>query len=338
MESLSFISNKELCESIGKLRGQERECLAEVVRHLAEIDQRGVFRDWGYSSLFVYCRDGLGYVEASAYRRVQAARALKRHPEIYEKLKAGTLTLYGVGEVMKVQEREKRGELLQRVEGKSRREVEEIVLPFKAPEISKPERVCLKRVAVAKPLENDLFADQSASEARKMQTQELEFQVSFSASQEFMDLFARVKALVPGYQPDMKAVFECVLREYEKRHSPVEREKRRAQRKKKASVKRTRKPGSRPRAIGAAVRDRVVIRDGAQCSFISDDGVRCGCREGLEFDHIRPRGLGGANNASNLRLLCRAHNQLAAEQVYGREFMQSKIAERCAHEIRSSSR
>src|SRR4051812_35745047 len=33
--------------------------------------------------------------------------------------------------------------------------------------------------------------------------------------------------------------------------------------------------------------------------------------------HIRPHALGGPNTRENLRLLCPAHNQLAAIQVFG---------------------
>ena len=39
----------------------------------------------------------------------------------------------------------------------------------------------------------------------------------------------------------------------------------------------------------------------------------------LELDHAKPRALGGGDEAENLRIRCRAHNQLWAEQSYGRE-------------------
>ncbi|MBK9322947.1 MAG: HNH endonuclease [Bdellovibrionaceae bacterium] len=34
----------------------------------------------------------------------------------------------------------------------------------------------------------------------------------------------------------------------------------------------------------------------------------------LEVDHIKPLALGGEHRAENLRILCRAHNQLAAKK------------------------
>ncbi|WP_371869309.1 HNH endonuclease [Anaeromyxobacter diazotrophicus] len=41
----------------------------------------------------------------------------------------------------------------------------------------------------------------------------------------------------------------------------------------------------------------------------------------LELDHIHPVALGGRSTADNLRLVCRTHNSLHAEQVFGREHM-----------------
>ncbi len=73
--------------------------------------------------------------------------------------------------------------------------------------------------------------------------------------------------------------------------------------------------------IPAAVRREVWKRDGGRCAWKGDDGRRCDSRWQLEVDHVRPLRLGGTLSIGNLRLLCRAHNMLHAEQVYGREHM-----------------
>jgi 5-methylcytosine-specific restriction endonuclease McrA len=78
--------------------------------------------------------------------------------------------------------------------------------------------------------------------------------------------------------------------------------------------------------ITNAVRRRVFERDGLRCTFVSADGRRCEASAFLELDHAEPKGLGGESDAGNLRVLCRAHNQLAAERFYGRDRM-----ERCRH-------
>jgi 5-methylcytosine-specific restriction endonuclease McrA len=85
---------------------------------------------------------------------------------------------------------------------------------------------------------------------------------------------------------------------------------------------------SRPNraSITRATRREVVERDGWRCSFVADDGRRCDARAFLEFDHETPRGLSGGSDAENLRLLCRAHNRLAAERIYGKGHISQAIA------------
>jgi 5-methylcytosine-specific restriction endonuclease McrA len=78
------------------------------------------------------------------------------------------------------------------------------------------------------------------------------------------------------------------------------------------------------RHIPAAVKREVVERDGHRCTFVSETGHRCEATSGLEFDHIRPFAMGGVTSAANLRLCCRDHNQYAAEQEFGCEFMDTK--------------
>ena len=72
------------------------------------------------------------------------------------------------------------------------------------------------------------------------------------------------------------------------------------------------------------LREDVLARDGHRCSFVSDDGHRCSERAGLECDHVVPFAMGGKTELSNLRTLCRAHNQLFAERAFGAEFMAEK--------------
>jgi len=78
------------------------------------------------------------------------------------------------------------------------------------------------------------------------------------------------------------------------------------------------------RYIPKAVARRVKDRDGHCCSFIGNDGKRCGSTWDLEIDHIVPFACGGTHAENNLRLLCRAHNNYYAEQIFGKEFIKMK--------------
>jgi HNH endonuclease len=79
-------------------------------------------------------------------------------------------------------------------------------------------------------------------------------------------------------------------------------------------------PGIRE-TIPAHVRREVWLRDGGRCAWTSADGHRCGSRWKLELDHVLPVARGGASTADNLRIVCKSHNLLHAEQTFGREHM-----------------
>ena len=101
-----------------------------------------------------------------------------------------------------------------------------------------------------------------------------------------------------------------------------------------AQVRTPRKPRSnklgvrrrklKSRYIPRAVVREVHERDGAQCTFVSSDGKRCGERGYLELHHRDPFARGGEATAANLTLLCRCHNSLLAERDFGAGFMRSK--------------
>lgn len=74
----------------------------------------------------------------------------------------------------------------------------------------------------------------------------------------------------------------------------------------------------------------MLERDGLRRTWVSPDGVRCESRAWLEYDHIKPRGLGGGDEPSNLRIRCRAHNHLAAEHAYGQPAIERIIVRRRA--------
>jgi 5-methylcytosine-specific restriction endonuclease McrA len=88
---------------------------------------------------------------------------------------------------------------------------------------------------------------------------------------------------------------------------------------------RTRPPKPRPAGgrepIPAGVRRAVWERDGGRCTYVSPDGRRCESRRQLEFDHVESVALGGRSTFENLRLRCKPHNGLHAEEVFGREYM-----------------
>jgi len=72
--------------------------------------------------------------------------------------------------------------------------------------------------------------------------------------------------------------------------------------------------------IHAEVRRAVFLRSLGGCEHVGPNG-RCWSRAFVEFDHIKPRAVGGRGaSAEEVRLLCRRHNQYAAELFFGRKW------------------
>lgn len=98
----------------------------------------------------------------------------------------------------------------------------------------------------------------------------------------------------------------------------AQREKRRAQ------VKRPRKAkvlAEETAGVTAAVRRAVWSRDAGRCQWPMDGGGICGSTYRPELDHLHPQGRGGPGTVANLRVLCDAHNKLAARLAYGEWWM-----------------
>jgi hypothetical protein len=91
------------------------------------------------------------------------------------------------------------------------------------------------------------------------------------------------------------------------------------------ATKRVRRPshdarkGRRSRNIPVHVRRVVWDRDGARCTYVSPEGVRCEERGRLEFHHIEPFALGGCSTIENIQLRCRTHNVFESEKMFGRK-------------------
>ncbi|HMC34343.1 MAG TPA: HNH endonuclease, partial [Myxococcales bacterium] len=93
-------------------------------------------------------------------------------------------------------------------------------------------------------------------------------------------------------------------------------------------VRKARQPASEnldpssSRHIPAAIQREVFARDAGRCTFTDEHGKRCAETGALEFDHLDGFARTQLHRADRIRLLCRPHNQHAAERMYGRAFME----------------
>ncbi len=98
MEILRKLPDQVLLDQTSALVKVERETTTQILHHLQELERRRLFAVLGFSSLFSYCVESLGYSESSAQRRISSMRLLKSlEPEVAKevetKIQEGTLSL-----------------------------------------------------------------------------------------------------------------------------------------------------------------------------------------------------------------------------------------------------
>ncbi|MGZ3769994.1 MAG: hypothetical protein ACXVCP_16020 [Bdellovibrio sp.] len=138
MISLSNISNLELISRMEKLVRTERKITHLILQYILEIEDRKLYADLGYDGMFTYLTRGLGYSEASAYRRLQSAKLLRKVPEISTNIEEGNLNLSQLTLVQKClkEKKQKTGEsissqdtllVLEKIQNKNSFETEKVL-------------------------------------------------------------------------------------------------------------------------------------------------------------------------------------------------------------------
>ncbi len=362
VEILSSLSDSAFIAQLSQLVKTEKEITEQIVRHFAEVERRRLYLELGYGNLFDYVTRGLGYSNAAAMRRINAARVGLQAPEVFECLENGELNLSTIEKFAPLMKKHEASGLVEQFKGKTAQEAEEIaallnpvaqseirdrikVVSVKAPEVDTRQASLGSSNEVSEETtwfrsEVNLKGEKETAAAEKL------YHVSFAANEEFMKQLERAKELsFQGNKDDLalQNVLGKALEEYLKRRCPKEREaRRRARREKKAAERAaeksaeivaetkvdapTRSEATAPsRHIPAALRDEVLARDGYRCTFEGPEGVRCESRRNLGLDHRMPFASGGETTSGNLRTLCAAHNLHAAYQVFPSGFMNACI-------------
>src|SRR6185503_15165283 len=139
-ESLSNMSDAELVARLVELVREERRLTAAVLLHLAEVEARELHVRTACSSMFVYCTRVLGMSEDEAFKRIRAARALRKFPVVAAAVAEGRLHLTAVLLLAAHLTDERAGELVAGASGKSKAEIE-ILLARRTPRPDVAERL-----------------------------------------------------------------------------------------------------------------------------------------------------------------------------------------------------
>src|ERR1044072_4033633 len=75
---------------------RDRATTAALLAHLAEVDERQLYRAAAYESMFQYCVHELRMSEETTFRRIRVARTARQFPAIFSLLADGRLNLTAV--------------------------------------------------------------------------------------------------------------------------------------------------------------------------------------------------------------------------------------------------
>lgn len=270
MEDLTPFSDDELQDYLLRAVARERECSAEVVGTICEVDRRGLYKSRGYPSIFEYCTSFLGYSEDEAYKRMQAAKAAKSYPLILQRLETGDMTLTSVRLIAPHLTQDNYRSLLERAKGKSRRELELMVAHLNPqperrevvrhlPSNILPAQSGAAAVSLDLPAEALAASKGPVSLVKPVAPDRVRF--AFTGTEAFLVKVDRCRDLLrrkfpAGHLEDVfSEAIDALLRDRDPACRPKPAQRRRCAR--------------RTRRIPLWIREVVWRRDGGQCSFVA---------------------------------------------------------------------
>lgn len=309
---VSRLSDEELTAEVARLAASAREVTARLVAHLAEFDARRLYLGAGFPSLFAYCREVLRLSESEAYSRIEAARVVRRFPAALERLGAGTINLTTITPLAPHLDPENHREVLAAVEGKSKREVEELVARLRPrPDVAPMVRKLPTRVVAAPPAAPVRPPAATMPKPKPSVLAPLapdRYEVRATVGRATYDNLRLAQDLVG--RNDLAEVLDRALAllvaDLAKRKSAATGRPREG-----------RATAPHSRHVPAAVKRAVWARDGGRCAFVATSGRRCRESRHLDFHHVHPWAAGGPTTVENVQLRCRAHNAYEADLFYG---------------------
>jgi len=346
---------RDLTLRLRDLLRREHGALVDFLLTLATFDERRLWAELGYGSLFDFLHRELRLSKGAAFYRKTAVVLVRDFPTVADALRDGRLCVMTVVEVARVLTPENSADLLPRFFGLSKREAKVLVaslLPVEAP----PMRELITPVRVA-PAALTLAARAPAPpapEAGEIAVQPVEpAPTPVAAPVEPPPPAPPAAAVAPLPQPDSVepltaslsrvhlTVENAFLADYQAARDALSHShpdagmaeilqlglrallERRAKRK--GLVKKPRatpRPSSNPAYVPAHVRRAVWERDAGECQFRLANGEICGSTCRVEIDHHPvPRAAGGPSTVENCRLACEPHNDLAARRFFGDALM-----------------
>ncbi len=342
---------RDLALRLRDLLRREHGALVDFLLALSTFDERRLWADLEYGSLFDFLHRELGLSKSAAFYRKTAVALVREFPAVADALRDSKLCLMTVAEVARVLEPGNAAELLPRFFGLSKREAKVLVaslLPAETPplrEIVTPVRVASPAAAALAlpapvpptadgearvlPVERASGAAPSFEPPRSPATvvparraDDVEpltgnlSRVHLTVENAFLEDYQAARDALSHSHPNasMAEILRLGLRALLDRSA-----------KRKGLVKkplRSPRPSSNPGYVPAHVKRAVWERDQGRCQWRMPNGEICGSTVRVEIDHHPiPRAAGGASTVENCRLACDGHNDLAARRFFGDAWM-----------------
>jgi hypothetical protein len=342
------MSANDLLTATRALAHRAADLEAELLVHLGEIDERKLYLECAFPSMFTYCVGELGFSEDAAYNRIHVARAGRRFPAILEAIRDGRVHLWGMRLLAPHLTEANHLALIAAAAEKTKREIEQLVadLAPRAPVAtvirSIPEgfaTAAMPEAPGAAPSPPPPPAPRAGPPVVPLSAQT--YKIQFTAGRAFRDRLREAQDLMRHRVPDgnLESILGAAL---ELLVDQVKKEKFAVGRKPRSGTANggphgggaNGEPAKGPtsRHIPDWIKRIVYERDGGRCTFVDDRGRRCEATGALEFEHDEGFARTGSHDPDRIHLLCRAHNQHAADKMYGRSFMDA-ARNRGAHRI-----
>lgn len=314
------MTNEHIEKRLGRLIRTERKLTHEILKLICLADERRLYLERGYASLFDWLTRHFGYSEPAAQRRIQAARLLRAVPVAAEKIEEGALnltTLAKAQSAIRAQEKSTgarlspvaKAQVVEKIEMKSAAQSERILI----------ELLPASGLTARKETTISVSADTS--------------RLAMNLPNEVLADLERAKELLSHVFPTgatSAEVLGYVLNDFLNRKDPLRKRtadvgasrvlataaRRNLNRSPSAAAKQ--RVITRRSSIPAALRRAVMQRDQGRCTYVDPrTQIRCGSRHQIQIDHLYPKALGGEASLQNLRCLCSVHNRHAAEVTLG---------------------
>jgi len=322
--AITVMNDDDLISTTRELAHKSNGVEADLLLYLGEIDARKIYRERASPSMIAFCMREFNFSEGAAFNRITVARAARKIPAMLGALRSGAVHLTGLRLLIPHLDEESHEKILALAAGKSKREIEELAASL-SPKPREPDQVRKlpnRELALAVPPQSPVSVAPSREERRPViaPLSADTFKIKFTGSRAFRDKLRQAQDLLRHRIPngDLEQIFEkgldLLIAKVLKERFAVGRKPRRESAPG-PSVSASHKPPD-------PMKREVYERDGGRCAFVDEEGNRCpetGC---LEFDHIEGYAQTHVHDAKTSRLLCRVHNQLLAEQLYGRKFME----------------